>query len=173
MSAFIYEANRFRKKLHKMTQAGGKAQDAADQAWKIIQLVAAQEQITPWLGSKLSSYGEARLQNGGKFDLGGGYRLVFLKKKRRFIFLCLGSHDECGTWIMNNRGIDPDLALLEEVSSPEHQEDPEEEEELRELIKDPDEDRPLHEVVDQQTLREIFPGICQRKGAYSSPEQSS
>lgn len=173
MSAFIYEANRFRKKLHKLTQAGGKAQDAADQAWKIIQLVAAQEQITPWLGSKLSNYGEARLQNGGKFDLGGGYRLVFMKKEGRFIFLCLGAHDECDTWIMNNRGIDPDLVQLEEVGSAEHQEEAQEEEEVRELVRDPDDDRPLHEVIDQQTLREIFSGICQRKGAYSSPEQSS
>ncbi len=162
MPAYIYDPNRFQKKLHKMDQAGGKARDVADQAWKIIQLVAVQEQITPWLGSKLNNYGEARLQNGGKFDLGGGYRLVFIRKDGSFIFLYLGAHDECETWIMNNRGIDPDLAQLEEVSSPEHQEKAEAEEEVRGPVKERDEDPPLHEVIDQQTLREIFSGICQR-----------
>jgi hypothetical protein len=145
-----------------MTQAGGKAQDAADQAWKIIHLVAVEEQITHWLGSKLTHYGEARLQNGGKFDLGSGYRLVFFRKDGRFIFLYLGAHDECDTWIMNNRGIDPDLDQLEVIHRPDQDKRLEEEEELREQAHEPDDDRPLHEFIDQQTLREIFPGLCQR-----------
>ncbi|MDZ7761790.1 MAG: hypothetical protein U5L00_16240 [Desulfovermiculus sp.] len=162
MSAYLSDAVRFRKRLHKMTQAGGKAQDAADQAWKIILLVAAEEQITPWLGSKLNLYGEARLHNGGKFDLGGGYRLVFIRKKGRFIFLCLGAHDECDTWIMNNRGIDPDLDQAEVIHSPAQQGEPDQEEGVREPVNDADDYRPLHEVIDQQTLRELFPGLCQR-----------
>jgi hypothetical protein len=145
-----------------MTQAGGKAQDAADQAWNIIHLVAAEEQITQWLSSKLSHNGEARLQNGGKFDLGSGYRLVFIKKQGRFIFLYLGAHDECDTWIMNNRGVEPDPDQLEVIYCHERQEKPEDEEELREPVKDPDDDRPLHEFIDQQTLREIFSGLCRR-----------
>jgi hypothetical protein len=162
MPAYIYVPDRFRKKLHKMTQAGGKARDAADQAWKIILLMAAEEQITHWLSSKLTHYGEARLQNGGKFDLGGGYRLVFMKKNGRFIFLYLGAHDECDTWIMNNRGIDPDMARLEVIHRPDQDKRREEEEELREQAHEPDDDRPLHEFIDQQTLREIFSGLCQR-----------
>ena len=162
MPAYIFDPDRFHKKLHRMTQAGGKAKDAADQAWKIIILVAAEEHITPWLGSKLTHYGEARLPKGGKFDLGGGYRLVFMKKDGRFIFLYLGAHDDCDTWIMNNRGIDPDLDQAEVINSPERHENPEEEEAIREPVNDPDDDRPLHEVIDQQTLREIFPGLCQR-----------
>jgi hypothetical protein len=165
MPAYIYVPDRFHKKLHKMTQAGGKAQDAADQAWNIIHLVAAEEQITQWLSSKLTHYGEARLPKGGKFDLGGGYRLVFIKKEGRFIFIYLGAHDECDTWIMNNRGIDPDLYQAEVVHCPVSQEEPEEEEEeeeVKELVNEPDDDRPLHEFIDQQTLREIFPGLCRR-----------
>jgi len=162
MPAYIYVPDRFHKKLHKMTQAGGKAQDAADQAWNIIHLVAAEEQITQWLSSKLTHYGEARLPKGGKFDLGGGYRLVFIKKEGRFIFIYLGAHDECDTWIMNNRGIEPEPDQLEVIHSPAHQEEPEEAEELREQAIDQDDDRPLHEFIDQQTLREIFPGLCQR-----------
>jgi hypothetical protein len=162
MPAYIYDADRFRKKLHKMTQAGGKAQDTADQAWKIILQVAASEQINPWLGNKLTRYGEARLHNGGKFDLGGGYRLVFMKKEGRFIILYLGSHDECDTWIMNNRGIDPDLNQAEVIHSPAHHQEPVQEERGKELVKDHDDERPLHEFIDQQTLREIFSGLCQR-----------
>ncbi|MFO8031125.1 MAG: hypothetical protein R6U22_01120, partial [Desulfohalobiaceae bacterium] len=158
----IYAPDRFRKKLHKMTQAGGKALDAADQAWNIIKLVAAKEQITQWLGSKLTLYGEARLQNGGKFDLGSGYRLVFLRKQGRFIFLYLGGHDECDTWIMNNRGIDPDLSQCETIYSSAPQEEADQEELKNELLHDPDDERPLHEFIDQQTLREIFSGLCQR-----------
>ena len=162
MSAYIYAPDRFRKKLHRMSQAGGKARDAADQAWKIIHLVAAEEQITQWLSSKLTHYGEARLQNGSKFDLGSGYRLVFMKKNGRFIFLYLGGHDDCDTWIMNNRSIDPDLDQTEVIKSPAQQEELEDGEEEREPTSDHDDERPLHELIDQQTLREIFPGLCQR-----------
>jgi hypothetical protein len=162
MSAYIYAPDRFRKKLDKMTQAGGKAQDAADQAWNIIHLVAAEEQITQWLSSKLTHYGEARLQNGSKFDLGSGYRLVFMKKNGRFIFLYLGAHDDCDTWIMNNRGIEPEPDQLEVIHSPAHHQEPEGAEELGEQAHEPDDDRPLHEFIDQQTLRELFPGLCRR-----------
>jgi len=163
MAVFVYDSIRFSKKLQKMTQTGGKAQDAADQAWKIILLVAVSEQINPWLGSKLTRYGEARLHNGGKFDLGSGYRLVFMKKEGRFIFLYLGAHDECDTWIMNNRGIDPDLDRCEIVHSPAPQEEPDQGDVVRELVNDLDDDQPLHKFIDQQTLREIFPGLCQRR----------
>jgi hypothetical protein len=162
MSAYIYAPDRFRKKLHKMTQAGGKTQDAADQAWNIIHLVAAEEQITQWLSSKLTHYGEARLQNGSKFDLGSGYRLVFMKKNGRFIFLYLGAHDDCDTWIMNNRGIEPEPDQLEVIHSPTHHQEPEGAEELRDQANEPDDERPLHELIDQQTLREIFSGLCRR-----------
>jgi hypothetical protein len=63
---------------------------------------------------------------------------------------------------MNNRGIEPEPDQLEVIHSPAHQEEPEEAEELREQAHEPDDDRPLHEFIDQQTLREIFPGLCQR-----------
>ncbi len=78
------------------------------------------------------------------------------------VFLFVGAHDECDTWVMNNRDIDPDQDQAEIVRCPENRAAPEGNEVPADSAKVMDDDRPLHEVIDQQTLREIFSGLCQR-----------
>lgn len=160
--ALIYNSVHFAKKLHKLKKAGGKAEDAANQAWEIMTDVAARERLTAQVRSKLTPRGEARIEGCGKFDLGGGYRLLYLKKNGHVVFLFVGAHDECDTWVMNNRDIDPDLDQAEIVRCPENRAAPEGQEVPADSAKVMDDDRPLHEVIDQQTLREIFSGLCQR-----------
>ncbi len=160
--ALIFNSVHFAKKLHKLKKAGGKAEDAADQAWEIMAKVAARERLTPQIRSKLTPRGEARIQGCRKFDLGGGYRLLYFKKNGHVVFLFVGAHDECDTWVMNNRDIDPDLDQAEIVKCPENRGAPEGKEVSADSAKVMDDDRPLHEFIDQQTLREIFSGLCQR-----------
>jgi len=160
MSALLHDPELFHDKLDSLRKFGGKAEDAAERAWSIIQELANRRHLTQRLRNKLTPRGEARIEKAGKFDLGDGYRLIFVRKQGYFIFLFLGSHDECDTWIHNHRGLrlDPDrcelIAPSREEMPPAHP-DPE-----TELEPDEDTERPLHEIYDQETLREIFPGIC-------------
>jgi len=160
--ALIFNSVHFAKKLHKLKKAGGKAEDAADQAWEVMAKVAARERLTPQVRSKLTPRGEARIQGCRKFDLGGGYRLLYLKKNGHVVFLFVGAHDECDTWVMNNRDIDPDLDQAEIVKRPENRGEPEGKGVPADPAEGTGDERPLHEVIDQQTLREIFSGLCQR-----------
>ncbi|MFO7716844.1 hypothetical protein [Desulfosarcina sp.] len=47
--------------------------------------------------------GEDRIKGCRKVDLGGGYRLVTLKQGKDLYLLFVGTHDECGRWVENNR----------------------------------------------------------------------
>ena len=161
--ALIYNSVHFSKKLHKLKKAGGKAEIAANQAWEIITKMAARDRLTPQIRSKMTPRGEARIQGCGKFNLGGGYRLLYLKKNGHVVFLFVGAHDECDTWIMNNRDIEPDLDQAEIVKCPDNRGEPDEKEVSAESVVATDDERPLHEFIDQQTLREIFSGLCQRR----------
>jgi len=161
--ALIYNAAQFAKKLHKLKKAGGKAEDAANQAWTIIANVASREQLSARTRSKLTPRGEARIEGCRKFDLGGGYRLLYVKKSGKRVFLFVGAHDECDTWVKNHSGAMLDIDQAEPVSGLGKEPDQTESgsaEELQELPRD--DDKLLHEVLDQKTLREIFCGIGQK-----------
>lgn len=47
--------------------------------------------------------GEDRIKGCRKVDLGGGYRLGTLKQGKDLYLLFVGTHDECGRWVENNR----------------------------------------------------------------------
>ena len=47
--------------------------------------------------------GEDRIKGCRKVDLGGGYRLITLKQGEDLYLLYVGTHDECGRWVENNR----------------------------------------------------------------------
>ncbi len=51
--------------------------------------------------------GEGRIKGCRKVDLGGGYRLITLKQGKDLYLLFVGTHDECGRWVENNRVIFP------------------------------------------------------------------
>ena len=161
MPALLHDPELFHAKLDSLRNSGGKAQNAAERAWSIILELAGRKDFPHWLRNKLTPKGEARIDNSGKFDLGDGYRLIFVRKYGSFIFLFLGSHDDCDTWIHNNQGLRPDPDRCELVSVPEEESPPAKPDPQREVIEsnEPSE-KPLHEIYDQDTLRDIFPGIC-------------
>ena len=47
--------------------------------------------------------GEGRIRGCRKYDLGAGYRLITLKQGQDLYLLFVGTHDECGRWVENNR----------------------------------------------------------------------
>ena len=49
-----------------------------------------------------TKYGEKRIKNCRKYDLGCGYRLITLQRGEKFFIPFLGTHDECRRWLENN-----------------------------------------------------------------------
>ncbi len=49
-----------------------------------------------------TKYGEKRIKNCRKYDLGCGYRLIMLQRGKTVFIPFLGSHDECQRWLENN-----------------------------------------------------------------------
>jgi len=165
MAALLHNPEQLRAKLNFLKKSGGKAGDAAERAWSIILELAGRKDFPQWLRNKLTKKGEARIDKSGKFDLGDGYRLLFVRKHGSFIFLFLGTHDECDTWISNHHGISPDPKQCELIPArKEETTDSSRDLEIKEARRlHNEQERPLHEIYDQKTLRELFPGICGHK----------
>ena len=160
MGAKIYDSVRFYKKLHKLQSTGGKASDAALRAMQIIRELAERSDLSMDLRNKLRPSGDARIEKCAKFDLGSGYRLVYMKKHGWFVFLYLGTHGECDTWMNNNTGIRPDISKAQPLTGAgnslhagKQELKPEEPMDCNDM------DIPLHEILDQKTLEQIFRGI--------------
>ena len=161
MACRIYDPSGFSNKIEHLKKGGGKSQDAAHQAEAIIRELARSDQLSPHVSKKLTQYGEARLENGAKFDLGSGYRLLYVKKEGWYLVLFVGSHDECDTWLKNHRKFEADCEQGKIIEpEPEQPEDIEfRRSEERNALQE-DTEPYLHEILDQQTIREIFKGLC-------------
>ncbi|WP_459937019.1 hypothetical protein [Desulfonatronum parangueonense] len=163
MAAIIYDPVQFNKKLEKMHLAGGKAAFAARQTEELIRELAESDNLDQKLSGKLTRNGEARMENCSKFHLVSGHRLVMVRKDGYFVLLFLGTHDEADNWIKNNAGSKLDLSRGEIVSCPRRHAEPLLEDFLVEeacSLEDDYYDLPLHEIIDQNTLKEIFQGLC-------------
>ena len=51
---------------------------------------------------RLTKYGEKRIRNCRKYDLGCGYRLITLQLGDTVFILFLGTHDHCQRWLESN-----------------------------------------------------------------------
>lgn len=49
-----------------------------------------------------TKYGENRIKNCHKYDLGCGYRLIVLRHDSKIYIPFLGPHDDCQRWLENN-----------------------------------------------------------------------
>ena len=160
MAVFIHREPQLYKCLNKMRRAGGRAALATERVEEIIAALASNDCIRPQQVNKLTRHGEARIENCKKFDLVGGYRLVYVKEDNHYFFLFAGTHDDCDRWLNNNRNLKPepngeDIPLLvrqaDEVTlSPDYN--------ATECAMDYDE--LLMKDIDETMLRRIFRGLC-------------
>jgi hypothetical protein len=54
---------------------------------------------------QLTKHGELRVKNCRKYDLGGGYRLVTVRRNNLLHITYIGTHDECHRWLERHRGL--------------------------------------------------------------------
>lgn len=165
MAAIIHDPEQFARKLETLSRAGGKGEIAARQARELMRKLADSDLLDAALRKKLTRNGEARKENCWKFQLVSGYRLIFTQRDGAFVLLFLGTHDETDNWFKNNAGLKLDeLSLDKSAAVPCSQgaeDHVEESGTMLQAVKD-DYEKPLHEILDQKTLREIFWGLCVR-----------
>ncbi|MBW2102715.1 MAG: type II toxin-antitoxin system RelE/ParE family toxin [Deltaproteobacteria bacterium] len=158
MAVFVYREPQFQKLLDSLRKTGRRSAQAAKQAEEIMDRVAARNRFLPNHEHKLTKYGEGRIGGCRKFDLGGGYRLVYLKKGGHIFFLHVGTHDDCDLWIKNHRGVETEIdvrscqvVFREKGKGGRRTEEQEPE---------PDYDELLMEKIDERLLRKVFHGLC-------------
>lgn len=152
----VQRSERFDKSLDLLKKGDGRAMLAARSAEAIIRALAAGDLAA--VLHKLTCNGEARLEKGVKFDLGGGYRLISARHGEALLVLFAGSHDDCDRWLERHRG-----ATFTCDGRPEPQPSP-----GQPASAEPGPDDPGLEVLDegschdisQRELRRIFCGLC-------------
>ena len=102
MNRKIYIDSNLYKNFAKLRRSGKKASQAKDKAEQIIARLQAGEEMPDQVGT-MTKHGELRIKGVVKYDLGGGYRMISMKRGRRFFLLFIGTHDDCHRWIENNR----------------------------------------------------------------------
>lgn len=157
MLKWVYRNPKFDKQMDSLKRKGKKASIAAKKAEEIINKIT--NGAVPEQSGSLTRYGELRLFNGLKFDLGCGYRLIASKQEDQFFILFIGTHDECNRWLENNKHWRPDLIakkgayLSVETVESEPDDNPSENLETEE----PDDSL---DHIDEKYLRLIFHALC-------------
>jgi hypothetical protein len=162
LAVFIHRKSHFTKYLHRLHRAGGRSAAAAERAEAIITTLASAPGM-PEQVHRLTKFGERRIDGCQKYDLGAGHRLVYVKEEDHYVFLFVGTHDDCDRWLTNNKYLhDLQLDRLEDEAW-----DVSESTAVREsgapspaVDDEMDYDDILMQKIDEQTLRRIFHGLC-------------
>jgi hypothetical protein len=160
MAVWMHRAPQLDKCLLKMRRAGGRAALAATRVEAIMAALASQAGLQPQQIHKMTRHGEARIDHCKKFDLVGGYRLVYVKEDNQYFFLFAGTHDECHHWLNNNRRRTPDpdgaasMLVMRQADTSTFAADPDV------TAGDLDYDEIILKDLDDSMLRRVFRGLC-------------
>ncbi|HIJ54981.1 MAG TPA: hypothetical protein HPQ03_02530 [Deltaproteobacteria bacterium] len=100
---FVHIGARVSRRIESLKHSGKAGIVLAQKATRIIESLAsgAIRHHMDAIGS-YTRYGEKRIKNCRKYDLGCGYRLITLQRGLKAFIPFLGTHDECQRWLENN-----------------------------------------------------------------------
>ncbi len=134
---------------------------AARRARQIIKAIL--EGVHPSHAGRLSRRKDARIENLFKFDLGSGYRLIFIKEKNRIHVLYVGTHDSCDTWLdANSRKKPHETPVRMKVYCVDSRESQEVDEECPDDLDDAFFSLP---EIPQEELKRVFRGLVESRQA--------
>ena len=160
MDIYIHRETSFKKSLEVLSKGGKTASQAAFRAERIIARLSSGDSQAMEILNRRTKNGELRINGCRKYNLGGGYRLICVKRENHLVATYVGSHDDCDRWLENNRGFEPDLHLLDDAPAPPQKEEPDHPPKWDVPESEPDYDDILMEKIDEGILRRIFVGIC-------------
>ena len=144
---------------------GGNAAMAAEKAKAVIGQMIGVNKGSLRKQFRFTRCGEYRIRYCQKYELGCGYRLVFIRKGNHIIFLYVGSHDDCFRWIKRKRGLT--YKTDDAICDRQFKQEPYEESgfNLCQVEEDPNLDEyeaQLMRRLDDKTLRKIFAGFFEK-----------
>jgi hypothetical protein len=160
MAVVIHRDPQLQKCLTKLRRAGGRALLAVEQVETILARLASYEGRHPGAVHKRTRHGEARIEKCKKFDLVGGYRLVYIYEEQQYYFLFAGTHDDCDHWLTHHRDLTLEMpeapatagatptAEVTQAAEPAAPQD------------DWDYDDIVLKDIDEKILRRVFRGLC-------------
>ena len=160
MGIYIHRETSFRKSLDILAKGDKTASRAASRAEEIMARLSSGDSQAIEVFSRRTNNGELRINRCRKYNLGGGYRLVCVKRRNHLVAAYLGSHDDCNRWLENNRGFEPELHLTRYILFPSEKGESEDPSKWEALGSEPDYDDIFMEQIDGKILRRIFAGIC-------------
>jgi|WetSurMetagenome_2_1015567.scaffolds.fasta_scaffold130002_3 hypothetical protein len=156
---FVHRTGVFDRNLKDLHQKGGTASIAAAKAEAVMRQVTGINEGDLRKQFRFTRRGEYRIKYCGKYDLGCGYRLVFIRRDGHIVFLYVGSHDDCLRWIERNRRVDyktdDTTNAIPITRDPSVESKPNLHETEKELDADEYETQ-LMRRIDEKTLRKIF-----------------
>ena len=152
---------KLRKRLTELRKQGGTSSFAAKKADDLIsRLLLRGRDCTHEIG-RLTKNGEFRIRQCKKFDLGNGFRLICLRQGHHFIFLFIGTHEECHRWLERNKGLryemdenHQDVFISRDVPEPFVP--------VEEIDPADAYENQLLQRIDDKMLRRIFCGLCEK-----------
>ena len=160
MAVVIHRDPQLHKCLTKLRRAGGRALVAAEQVETILARLASHAWKHPDAVHKRTRHGEARIEKCQKFDLVGGYRLVYIREAQQFYFLFAGPHDDCDRWLTHHRDLTLEMPAVPTTAeaTPTVEATPAAEPAVPQDNLDYD-DIVLKDI-DEKILRRVFRGLC-------------
>jgi len=100
---YVHISSKVERRIEELKNAGKAGKTLARKAAFIIDRLTsgAIRSHMDAVGS-FTKYGEKRIKNCRKYDLGCGYRLLTLQRGVNVFVLFIGTHDECQRWLENN-----------------------------------------------------------------------
>ena len=160
MAVVIHRDPQLHKCLTKLRRAGGRALLAAEQVETILARLASHAGRHPDAVHKRTRHGEARIEKCKKFDLVGGYRLVYIREAQQYYFLFAGTHDDCDHWLTHHRDLTLEMpeAPTTAGATPTAEVTPAAEPAVP--SGDLDYDDIVLKDIDEKILRRVFRGLC-------------
>ena len=102
----IFVSKKVEARIRALRKTGKTGINLADKARKVINSLASgiTQHSSDVIGTT-TKYGEKRIKNCHKYDLGCGYRLVTVQRGETLFIPFLGTHDSCQRWLENNSRI--------------------------------------------------------------------
>lgn len=160
----IHISSQILSKAELLQRSTKKGQLALHLYSNLLKLMQSTSLTAPEIYNKRTKYGENRIQNCVKYDLGDGYRLITIKAEDKLYLQFIGTHDETDNWLKKHSGFSPiasrtnyprsfsvTIVPPSSASQPSPSTPAEETDEY---------EAQLNDCIDDSLLQDVFRGIC-------------
>jgi len=159
---FVHRTQTLDRSLEELRRRGGISLVIAKKADELMSLIMHTEEKGLREQFRFTRNGEYRVKYCRKYDLGSGYRLVFLRRGQHLVLLYAGSHDDCFRWIEHNKKMNYEITHSIPVRYDARPDDSVSGDVLEEEPFVDEYEAALMSRVNDDVLRSIFSGLIKR-----------